>query len=77
MDELDVAPRTPKGRWKIACINWTYNDAPHAMSYFLDDERGLIASDYHDTIQDAIRRVEGFVARYRAYREPEVEGVVR
>lgn len=46
-------------RWKIACINWSHPDAPHASAYILDPRGSMIASWYFPTWHEAVE----FVAR--------------
>ena len=42
-------------RVKVACINWTRPDAPHAVSYVLID--GMARGDtYHPTWEQAMER---------------------
>lgn len=41
-------------RWKVACINWTSPDAPHATTYLLIGGSAEVIR-YHDTWADAVR----------------------
>lgn len=43
-------------RVKVACINWTHSGAPHAVTYVMDEKRGMVAESYHDTWTDAMDR---------------------
>lgn len=40
-------------RWKVACINWTLPDAPHAMTYLLIGDSAEVTR-YHDTWAAAV-----------------------
>ena len=44
----DEAPR-----WKVACINWPHDDAPHAATYVLIDGDARMTR-YHATWEEAI-----------------------
>lgn len=46
-------------RWKVACINWTWPTAPHAISYLLIDGSAHVER-FHDTWEDAIAWLESF-----------------
>lgn len=41
-------------RIKVACINWSHADAPHALAYVLDPAEGIVAERYFDTWPEAI-----------------------
>lgn len=43
-------------RVKVACINWTHPDAPHALVYVLDSAEGIVAERFFDTWAEAITR---------------------
>lgn len=43
-----------EGRWKIACINWGHDDAPHALVYLLVDGEAR-AERYFPAWADAIK----------------------
>lgn len=40
-------------RWKVACINWTHPDAPHALAYAWDGHE-IRAERYFPTWPDAL-----------------------
>lgn len=44
----DEAPR-----WKVACVNWPFSDAPHAITYVLIDGEACLIRP-HTTWEDAI-----------------------
>ncbi len=41
-------------RWKVACINWTSPDAPHATTYLLVEGAAEVTR-YHNTWADAVQ----------------------
>lgn len=47
---VDKSPRV-----KVACINWSHEDAPKAMSYLLRDDEA-VATAYHDGWAQAMER---------------------
>lgn len=49
-------------RWKVACINWSHPDAPHAVSYALRDGE-MVADQFHVTWDDAMERANWWAAR--------------
>jgi hypothetical protein len=40
-------------RWKVACVNWPFPDAPHALTYVLIDGEACLVRP-HATWEDAI-----------------------
>ena len=40
-------------RWKVACINWSHPDAPHAAAYLVGPD-GMIFDRYFATHAEAI-----------------------
>ena len=54
-------PDRKRARIKVACINWTHQDAPHATSY-VEVGGGAYFIDYHATWDDAMERA-GRLAR--------------
>jgi len=49
------------GRWKVACINWSYPDAPQALTYHWDGVE-MRAEHYWPSWSDAIAHVFGGAA---------------
>lgn len=57
MYEAEPDPLCPEHfppRWKLACINWTTPDAPHATTYLLVGGSAEVTR-YHDTWADAMQ----------------------
>lgn len=50
-------------RWKVACINWTYPDAPHAIAYSVGDDGHMIYSQYFPTHAEAITFADDIAKR--------------
>jgi len=46
-------------RWRVACINWTWPDAPHALTYLLIDGDAHVER-FHDSWEDAVAWLESF-----------------
>ena len=43
-----------KGRWKVACINWSSPDAPHAAAYLVGPDGSAIFVCYFPIHAEAI-----------------------
>jgi hypothetical protein len=51
-----MSTQSLRGRWKVACINWSHPDAPHAISYLWDGEE-MRTERYWPTWADAMAYV--------------------
>ena len=62
-----------KGRWKVACINWNHDNAPHATTYWLAADGVARQIEYHSTWEVAMTRARALGARF-ALADAEISG---
>jgi len=46
----------PAAKWRIACINWSHETAPHAVAYYIEGER--LHDRYFPTWAEAVSWVD-------------------
>ncbi|WP_232676705.1 hypothetical protein [Nocardioides sp. R-C-SC26] len=58
------------GRWRVACINWTHPDAPHAVAYLaIDHPDGTKTAEYSAYFTTWTEALGYAVTRARKYAE--------